>query len=75
MFGSKEVTFDARLGAGIDGRIQTRADAEAGPASRGGGSAAPALVDAQPASPGPEPTLRVMIGVEPSGSSAAASGM
>src|SRR5260370_11424463 len=75
MDGSNELTFDATLGAGIDGRIHTRADAEAGPEFAGGGSAAPALVDAQPAIPGPAPTVRVMIGVEPSGSTDAAARM
>src|SRR2546428_382603 len=53
MDGSKELTFEATLGDGIDGRIHTRADAEAGPAFAGGGRAASALVDAQPAIPGP----------------------
>src|SRR6266851_7698601 len=67
--------FDSTLGVGIAGSIHTRADAETGPASPPGGRAASALLDAQPASPGPEPTLSVMIGVEPSGSSAAASGI
>src|SRR5260370_30996268 len=75
MEGSNEVTFDATLGVGRDGRIHRRADGEAGAALPAGGRAAPALSDAQPAIPRPPPTVSVMIGVEPSGSSAAASGM
>src|SRR5260370_16861042 len=72
MDGSNELTFDATLGAGIDGRIHTRADAEAGPEFAGGGRAAPALLDAQPAIPGPAPTVSVIIDVQPSASPAPA---
>src|ERR1700682_6725762 len=60
---------------GIVGRIHSCADAEAGPEFGGGGRAVPAAVDTQPATAGPAPTVSFSVGVVPSASPAAGSGL
>src|SRR5882672_7161334 len=74
MEGSNAITFEAMLTEGMDGRIQTRADAELGAEFPAGGSAKIALSETHPATAGPVPTVRVTVGVDPSASPAAASG-
>src|SRR2546430_17509361 len=59
--------------SGIDGRIHTCADAEAGPEVLGGGRAAAAELETQPPMAGPAPTLSASVGVDPSASPAAGS--
>src|SRR2546430_9728084 len=61
--------------SGIDGRIHTCADAEAGPEVLGGGRAAAAELETQPPMAGPAPTLSARVGVDPSASPAAGSGL
>src|ERR671937_785673 len=56
MVGSKAVTLEGMVKAGIVGRIQTRAEADVGPLFGGGGNAvAPALKGHDP-TPAPDPT-------------------
>src|SRR6202162_5759298 len=69
------MTLGARVTVGIVGRISSCADAEAGPEFRGGGRAAPAAVDTQLAVPGPAQTVRGRVGVDPSASPAAGTGL
>src|SRR5205807_5064358 len=73
MDGSKATTFDGTRTDGIGGRIHTRPEAETGVALPDGGSADPATLTAHDPRPGPEPTVRVNFGVDPSGSSGAGS--
>src|SRR5207244_11827792 len=73
MDGSKATTFDGTRTNGIGGRIHTRAEAETGVALPDGGSADPATSTAHDPRPGREPTVSVNFGVDPSGSSGAAS--
>src|SRR6202165_6385641 len=72
---SKAITFGAMVTLGIVGRIHSCADAEAGPEFGGGGRAVPAAVDTQPATSGPAPTVSFSVGVVPSASPAAGSGL
>src|ERR1700719_1172445 len=69
------MTLGARVTAGIVGRMYSWADAEAGPEFRGGGRAAPAAVDTQLAMSGPAPTVGGRVGVDPSASPAAGTGL
>src|SRR5438105_14057109 len=73
MDGSKATTFDGTRTDGIGGRIHTPPEAETGVALPDGASADPATSTAHDARPGPEPTVRVNSGVDPSGSSGAGS--
>jgi len=66
IFGSKSVTLDATVAAGIGGRFQTLAEADSGWELPAGGSESAAVLQTQPAYAGPLPTLSVMAGVEPS---------
>src|ERR1700686_5812122 len=75
MEGSKDCTFEAMLTAGIGGRIHTRAEPETDPELLGGGRAADAELETQPAIAGPAPTDSATVGVEPSASPAAGSGL
>ncbi len=72
---SNATTFDAMFTMGIAGRIQSCAEAGAGPEFGGGGSAAAAELDTQRARSGPAPTLSPRVGVDPSASPAAGSGL
>src|ERR1700730_11413068 len=72
---SKATTFGATLTVGIVGRIHTGAEAEAGPELLGGGGAAPAELETQPPMAGPAPTASASVGVDPSASPAAGSGL
>src|SRR3989442_139021 len=73
--GSNAITLGATIGVGIAGRDHARADAEVGPTLFGGGRAAAALPDTQPATSGPVPTVTVSVGSVPSASAAAGSGV
>src|ERR1700682_65274 len=69
------MTLGATVTVGIVGRRYSCADAEAGPEFRDGGRAAPAAVDTQLAMSGPAPTARGRVGVDPSASPAAGTGL
>src|SRR5579864_4580824 len=73
--GSKELTFEATLGAGNAGSIQTRADADTGTELPAGGRASPAVLATQTATPGPLPTISGTVGVVPSASPATGAGL
>src|SRR5437868_15375327 len=60
---------------GIGGRIHSCADAEAGPEPLGGGRAAAAELETQPPMAGPAPIVATRVGVDPSASPAAGSGL
>src|SRR5713226_5590940 len=73
--GLNDMTLDGMVTAGSGGRTQTLAEADPGVIFPGGGSAAPALLNTHVATSGPDPTVTVSFGVEPSGSSGAGSGL
>src|ERR1700730_1872272 len=61
--------------SGIGGRIHSSADAETGPELPGGGRAAVAELETQPPMAGPAPTVSASVGVDPSASPAAGTGL
>ena len=69
------MTFEAMLTVGMGGRIHTRPEPDPDPEFAGGGKAAAAELDTQPAMAGPDPTVSATVGVEPSVSPAAGSGL
>src|SRR5919198_2067548 len=74
MVGSYAVTLDGIPGAGTGGRIQTRAEAEAGLLSGGAGKAVEAAFQAQEPTPGPDPTSGVRFATARSDTPATGSG-
>src|SRR6202521_4188492 len=72
---SNALTFDATVTVGIGGKIHSCADAEAGPEFPGGGRAAPAELETALPMAGPAPTVSASVGVAPSASPAAGSGL